>query len=121
MQFSREVSKANLILALDGERVKVGQTWYAESLIVASDRIITDWRPQDRRRLRLEELAPAIALAPDILLIGSSVMLPDVELIAALAERRIGLEMMGLAAACRTYNVLVHEQRRVAAALISSS
>ena len=36
---------------------------------------------------------------------------------AAFAERRIGLEAMDLGAACRTFNILVQEERRVAAAL----
>jgi uncharacterized protein len=35
----------------------------------------------------------------------------------AFAQRRVGLEVMELGAACRTYNVLVQEERRVAAAL----
>jgi uncharacterized protein len=37
----------------------------------------------------------------------------------ALAARRVGLEIMSTPAACRTYNVLVHERRRVAAALMN--
>jgi uncharacterized protein len=36
---------------------------------------------------------------------------------ALLAQQGVGLEVMELGAACRTYNVLVQEQRRVAAAL----
>lgn len=120
MHFTREDSQANLIRALESERVKVGETWYGDSIIITTDRIVTDWEPADPTRLSLEELAPAIALEPDILLVGSHVTLPDVDLITALAEQGIGLEMMGMAAACRTYNVLVHEYRRVAAALIRS-
>jgi uncharacterized protein len=38
---------------------------------------------------------------------------------AALATRRVGLEIMSTPAACRTFNVLVHERRRVAAALFN--
>jgi len=37
---------------------------------------------------------------------------------AELAERGLGLEIMDTAAACRTYNVLIHEQREVVAALL---
>ena len=36
---------------------------------------------------------------------------------AAFAQRRVGIEVMQLGAACRTFNVLVQEERRVAAAL----
>ena len=47
-------------------------------------------------------------------------VLPDVDLMAALAARAIGLEIMSTPAACRTFNVLVHERRRVVAALLNS-
>ena len=40
---------------------------------------------------------------------------------ADLAERRIGLEIMSTPAACRTFNVLLQEQRRVVAALLNES
>jgi uncharacterized protein len=40
-------------------------------------------------------------------------------LMALLAERGVGLEIMGTPAACRTFNVLVHERRRVVAALFN--
>ena len=45
--------------------------------------------------------------------------LPDVELMAALAEQRVGLEIMSTPAACRTFNVLVQERRRVVAAMFN--
>jgi len=39
---------------------------------------------------------------------------------AAFAARRVGLEVMDLGAACRTFNVLIQEERRAAAALFLS-
>jgi uncharacterized protein len=38
---------------------------------------------------------------------------------AMLASRGVGLEIMSTPAACRTFNVLVHERRRVVAALLN--
>lgn len=72
--------------------------------------------------LALEDLAAALELEPEIILIGTGedASLPDVELMSALAERGIGLEFMTTPAACRTYNVLVHEQRRVVVALFNA-
>lgn len=71
----------------------------------------------------LESLAPIFALdpAPDILLIGcgAKMALPDPALRAALKTRGVSLETMDSGAACRTYNVLVSEERQVAAALIA--
>ncbi len=57
--------------------------------------------------------------APEILLIGTGsaqrALAP--EFIAELSARRIGVECMDTPAACRTFNILVAEQRRVAALL----
>ena len=49
---------------------------------------------------------------------GATLVWPDEDLMAALAARGVGLEIMSTAAACRTYNVLVHERRRVVAASV---
>lgn len=58
-------------------------------------------------------------LQPEILLIGTGSVqrTPPLDFIADLASRRIGAEFMDTHAACRTYNILVAEKRRVAALL----
>ena len=43
---------------------------------------------------------------------------PAPKLMKALIDARIGLEVMDLGSACRTYNILVAEHRNVAAALL---
>ena len=69
----------------------------------------------------LEEgaLAGALALEPEVLLLGtgSHQRWPSPRLIAALARRGVGVEVMDTLAAARTYNVLVGEDRRVVAVL----
>jgi uncharacterized protein len=49
---------------------------------------------------------------------GRQQRFPSMQLMAALSRKGIGLEPMDTAAACRTYNVLMSEDRRVAAALL---
>ena len=85
------------------------------------DRVIEGWAVESAEALTLDDLAPAIELTPNIVLLGTGaeLLLPAVDLMGQLAERRIGLEIMSTPAACRTYNVLVHAQRRVAVALIN--
>lgn len=121
MQLSRDRSDANLILAWESGRLKIGRAWRHGHLIVAPDRIIADWTTAAPEELRIEHLRAAIELEPEIVLLGTGeeMLLPDTALIAALAERGIGLEIMDTPAACRTYNVLVHEQRHVVAALFN--
>ncbi len=61
-----------------------------------------------------------LGLDLEILLLGTGPKqrFPHPRLTAALAAKRIGVEVMDLQAACRTYNILMAEERRVAAALL---
>jgi uncharacterized protein len=71
--------------------------------------------------LTIEHLEPALALEPAIIVLGTGTerLLPDVELMGDVAARSVGLEVMSTPAACRTFNVLLQEQRRVVAALFN--
>lgn len=119
MLITREDSNANLIRACERGRVRVNEDWLTGNLIVTADAIVSDWRVAGPP-LSVDDLEPALALGPELVILGMGHAPgpPDVDLMAALAARSIGLECMATAAACRTYNVLVHEGRRVAAALI---
>jgi uncharacterized protein len=123
MHFAKEDSQANVIRAWEPGRLRVGERWFSGSLIVSPDTVIDDWRVASPGDLTLDQLEPALELDPDIVLIGTGTesVLPDLELVAALAERGMGLEIMTTAAACRTYNVLVHEHRRVVVALFNEA
>lgn len=123
MQITREASASNLIRAWESGRVRVGEEWINGHLIVTAETIVRDWRPDDPARPVLSDLEPALALEPEIIVIGTAAAtpMPDVDLMAELAARAIGVEIMTMPAACRTYNVLVHERRRVAAALCTSA
>lgn len=123
MQISRESSASNVIRAWESGRVRVGEEWITGHLIVAADAIVRDWRPLDPARPVLADLRPALEFEPEIIVVGAAAVtpVPDVELMAELAERAIGVEIMTMPAACRTYNVLVHEHRRVVAALCTSA
>lgn len=88
-------------------------------MIVTADRIVRDWQATDPEDLALDDLEAALAADPDIIILGTGETLrrPRLDLMALMAQRRIGIEIMDTPAACRTYNVLVHEGRCVAAAL----
>jgi uncharacterized protein len=90
------------------------------SVIVTPERIIRDWLPYtfgdlERRHIdRLEELQP------EIIILGTGLRLrfPNAEFTAGFLSRGIGVEVMDTTAACRTYNILLSEDRRVVAALL---
>ena len=81
------------------------------------------WDVADVAGITAETLAPVFAVADDIdvLLIGVG---PDIaaiprDLREALRERRVIVEAVNTGSAIRTYNVLLAEERAVAAALIA--
>jgi len=89
------------------------------SLIVLPERI-EPWPVAGFDALAEEHFALVAALKPEVVLLGTGGRLrfPHPRLTAALARARIGLEVMDLQAACRTYNILMAEERNVAAALL---
>jgi uncharacterized protein len=110
----------NLVTHLGPDGIRVGEQTLARSFVVSAAELHAEWGVSDPKQVSLESLAPALALAPEILVLGTGarIAFPESRVFAALAERGIGLEVMDTAAACRTYNVLVGEERPVVAALI---
>jgi len=102
----------------DGE-VRIADLVQRAPCIVTADRLILDWPARDVATLSLAQLEPLFALQPDVVLLGTGVkqIFPASVIRQEFARRRIGLEVMNLGAACRTYNILVQEERRVAAVL----
>jgi len=110
---------ANLIRGYTEEEVRIGSERVRGSCIVTADTLITQWEPQSFAELAPQHLAPLLALEPELILLGTgpTQRFPEAEIVALAAGRGVGLEAMQLGAACRTFNVLVQEGRRVAAGL----
>ena len=99
--------------------VMVNGERHASSLVVLADRV-EDWSAERFDALTAEEFGFLKELGVEIVLLGTGPRqrFPHPRLTAALAQAGIGLEVMDVQAACRTYNILVAEERRVAAALL---
>jgi uncharacterized protein len=115
-------SDINLIRGYAAGEVRIGELVQHAPCIVSADQLIRDWRARDVASLSLEELEPIFALQPDVVLLGTGLrqVFPASAIRQAFAARRMGLEVMDLGGACRTYNILVQEERRVVAALFPS-
>lgn len=111
---------SHLIRAYAQGSITINQTVYTADLIVMPDAVIADWRPAPVPELHAAHFDLLADYGPEIVLLGTgrTQRIPPARLIADLARRGIGLEFMDTAAACRTYNVLMSEDRRVAAALM---
>ncbi|RAU22629.1 hypothetical protein CU669_08100 [Paramagnetospirillum kuznetsovii] len=90
------------------------------SVLVFPDRTLS-WSVGDLSEVTEASLAPVVEAAPELLLLGCGATLvpPSRELRAFLRGAGVKLEVMDTGAACRTFNVLLAEDRRVAAALIA--
>lgn len=102
-------------------RFRVSGAVHEGSVLVLPERTAA-WPVTRIEELTLDSLEPLLsATAVDILLLGCGprFSLVPKELSRALRERGVALEAMDTGAACRTYNVLLSEGRRVAAALIA--
>lgn len=100
--------------------IKINEKTITSSVIISPDSLIENWAPQTIQEFSAASLAPVIAMKPDILLIGtgSTLVFLPVETYGDLINQGIGVEIMDTSAACRTFNALTSENRRVVAALI---
>jgi len=110
----------NIITAYDRDSVKINQTEYRTNLIVSPGAIDTDWATAGFDALTEPDFERLAGIGVEIVLIGTGTRqrFPSPALLRPLMAARVGFEFMDLGSACRTYNILAHESRSVAAALL---
>jgi uncharacterized protein len=99
--------------------VAINGARHATHLLVTADRIVR-WDIAGFDALESAQAAQFMALDPEIVILGTGARLrfPGPHLGRQLAAAGIGFEVMDSKAACRTYNVLIAEGRRVLAAIL---
>jgi len=123
MKFTLEGNlRANLIRGYSPREIRIGDQHLTASCIVSADTLIADWEPRSFAELQPAHLERILALQPEVVLLGTgpAQLFPPAAIRATLTARGVGLEVMNLGAACRTFNILVQEERRVAAGLFLS-
>jgi uncharacterized protein len=112
-------SGVNVVTAYGDHYVVVNGVRYEESIVVLPERVLS-WSARSFDALSVEDFAFLATLGAEIVLLGTGPRqrFPHPRLTAPLTRAGIGLEVMDLQAACRTYNILVAEERKVAAALL---
>ena len=110
----------HLIRRYGADGVTIGEEEIRRSCIVGATTLIRDWPPRDVASLELTHLAPLFDFKPEVVVLstGTRQQFPSAALRAEFATRKIGIEVMEVGAACRTFNVLVAEERRVLAAIL---
>ncbi len=107
------------ITAYGEKSITINETVYFQSLLILPGAAPVPWVVTDFDKLKRDDFNPVFAEKPDLLLIGSGMQhrfLPP-RLLAEIASEKTGVEYMSTPAACRTFNLLLSEGRRVALAL----
>jgi uncharacterized protein len=102
--------------------VSVNAVRHNNNLVVLPNQLIPAWTEATFETLAVTDFEQLAALDAEIVILGTGNRLrfPRPELMRPLIQAQKGLEVMDIHAACRTFNVLVGEGRKVAAALIFS-
>lgn len=113
----------NVITRHEPGRVWVGTVCFDGGVVVPSSGTPSLWRAQSSDDLSEACFEELLAWEPALVIFGSGsrISFPRQEWLRSLIQARVGIETMDTAAACRTYNVLASERRRVVAALLPSS
>ena len=120
MKFTQQREEgANLIRRYGADFIVVGEREIRASCLVSAG-ALAPWSPASVEEITPESLGVIFESSPEVVVLstGATQKFPRAALRAEFASRRIGLEVMEIGAACRTYNVLVGEERRVLAAVL---
>jgi uncharacterized protein len=114
------IEGVNVISGLIPGAVSVNGRTYEHSIVVPWLGEIIPWGQVGFEGLTSSDFERLAELQPELVIFGSGARLrfAPPALLRSLMVRRIGIETMDTAAACRTYNVLAGESRRVVAALL---
>lgn len=121
MKFSEDYAiGTNVIRSFTDSTIDVNNKTYSKSLVVSSNLLIDDWGVEHIDEISHQHWTKLLQHKPEVILIGTgaSLVFPPPSSYAPAIEMGIGVEFMDSRAACRTYNVLVSEDRFVIAAII---
>lgn len=124
MKFTQDPVTTVSVRNLQRGEIKVGNDTIRENLVLHRDQVVTGWQVSDIATVTMEQLQPLLPEGTEIVLLGTGWSSPGKpnnrpsrELVFAMARHGVGFEFMDTPAACRTFNILVSEDRQVAAFL----
>jgi len=114
-----QADEGNLVRGYAPGELRINEDRYSESLVVFKTGLWQGWLPKRYADLEARHLEPLVGEGVEVLLLGTGdhLQFPDPAITGQLINQGMGVEAMDTAAACRTYNILMSEDRIVAAAL----
>ena len=113
-------SALNTVTAYGSGFFEINRVRHEGPLLLMPEGEVRRWQVESYEALSAADLEALLALGAEVILLGTGTRhrTPSPRLTAALARAGIGVEAMDSSAACRTYNILMGEGRRVLAALL---
>ena len=110
----------NTVTAYGPGYIEVNGARFLGNLILLPDVPVQPWDVAGFDTLRPEDFDPLRQWRPEVILLGTGrrQRMAPAPLVAALLNARIAVEAMDTRAACRTFNILVSDGRRVAGAIL---
>ncbi|MGO4328677.1 Mth938-like domain-containing protein [Cupriavidus sp. 2TAF22] len=110
----------NTVTAYGPGYIEINMVRYTDSVLVMPEGEVRPWPVRHFEDLEPAHFEGLLEHAPEVVLLGtgSRLRFPHPRLTASLARRHVGVDAMDLQAACRTYNILMAEGRKVAAVLL---
>ena len=120
LKFHLATASGNVVTGVGPGWLRVNADVHRQGLLVCPDALVAPWAGAGFDGLTEADFAPLLAMTPAVVVFGTgnALRFADPRLTRALIDAGIGIETMDTRAACRTYNILAAEGRRVAAALI---
>jgi uncharacterized protein len=122
MRFTQESSSGiNVIRAYGGGELRVNENAYRGAVILSASTVLAEPKIHKLEDLIAIDASRVLALEPELVLLGTGTrqIFPASSFGAQFLRAGVGFEVMDTGAACRTFNVLVGEQRRVVALLLA--
>lgn len=121
MKLSEDYTQGtNIIRAYAEGVIEVNDQAYSRSLIISNTLLVPDWDVRHIDDISHEHWLQLVEPDPEVILIGTgeTLVFPHPSTYAPVIQRGIGVEFMDSQAACRTYNILLSEDRFVMAGII---
>jgi len=117
------VSSRYRISGYRDDAVIINEDSYGSSLIVSADTLLSPWPVESIADLSTDSLEPLFELNPEVVLLGTGTRqrFPEPWISGLFGQKGIGLEVMDNGALCRTFNILVAEDRAVVAVILFDS
>jgi len=123
MHIQLEAHDKHTIRSYTDQQVTIDEIEYTQSIVVSKEALHSNWAVHALNELNETTLEPLLTSEPEIILIGHqhlNVPTP-IGILQYLSQRRVGIECMSIGAACRTFNVLLGEHRKVVIGIILPS